>query len=154
MVAQSTDTDRSLVFIITITVLWVGGFVVSVNAILLGGHMYAAPTRTPAPHMQLVAAAHSGLSARSQVCVRVRERDGLLPGAARRSRNRLPGLERPSLPHLRRGRRLRLVSIRYRQRSIVHARVWCCVRVSCRVCRATLTLGLRPKQRHGGSWQR
>ncbi|ELR23960.1 Yip1 domain containing protein [Acanthamoeba castellanii str. Neff] len=39
VVAQSTDTDRSLVFIITITVLWVGGFVVSVNAILLGGHM-------------------------------------------------------------------------------------------------------------------
>jgi hypothetical protein len=47
-VAQSTDTDRSLVFIITITVLWVGGFVVSVNAILLGGHMYAAPPLTSA----------------------------------------------------------------------------------------------------------
>jgi hypothetical protein len=140
------------VFIITITVLWVGGFVVSVNAILLGGHMYAAPTRTP--HLQLVAAAHSSLSARSQVCVRVRERDGLLPGAARRSSHRLPGLERPSLPHLRRGRRLRLVSIRYRQRSIAHACGECvpCVRVMCVSCDAHA--GVAAKQRHGGSWQR
>jgi len=33
------DADQTLVFTITITVLWMGGFIVSVNAILLGGHM-------------------------------------------------------------------------------------------------------------------
>jgi hypothetical protein len=41
VVSHSTDTDRALVFIVTISVLWIGGFIVSLNAILLGGHMYA-----------------------------------------------------------------------------------------------------------------
>jgi hypothetical protein len=45
VVSHSTDTDRALVFIVTISVLWIGGFIVSLNAILLGGHMYGgAPT--------------------------------------------------------------------------------------------------------------
>jgi len=39
-VEQGTEANRSLVFTVTLTSLWAGSMIVSINAILLGGHMY------------------------------------------------------------------------------------------------------------------